>query len=44
MAVATGLSAIPAFAAIALSVVVRVTAIEPVYRFDDAVGVLPSVV
>ena len=44
MAVATALSTIPAFAAIALTVVVRVTAIAPVYRVDDVVGVLPSVV
>ena len=38
------LLAIPGFAAIALIVVVCVTAIAPVYAADEVVGVLPSVV
>jgi hypothetical protein len=35
---------IPPAAAIALSVVVCVTVIGPVYRDDEVVGVVPSVV
>jgi len=44
VAVATSLSAIPLAAAIALTVVVLVTEIGPVYRAEAVVGVLPSVV
>jgi hypothetical protein len=44
VALATSLLVRPVAAAIALSVVVCVNEIAPVYAVDDVVGVLPSVV